>query len=160
VQTADIEFLRSVHCVALVRSCENRKTLNFQPLCGIERSQLRWFDHTSKMSQEGLLRQVLLATPTANRSRGRSSTRWSDYISNLACSHLGVEPAERSEIDIDCEVFRVPLDQLCRYPPPEEKLAGKLMNECPTFLKHHPCICPQHVWTVGKLYNTTSIRFY
>jgi len=34
-------------------------------------------------------------------------TRWSDYISNLAWYHLGVEQAELPEIALDREVFRV-----------------------------------------------------
>jgi len=34
-----------------------------------------------------------------------SRTRWRDYISDLAWSHLGVEPAELSEIALDREVF-------------------------------------------------------
>jgi len=37
----------------------------------------------------------------------RSRTRWSGYISDLACSRLGVEPAELSEIAVDREIFRV-----------------------------------------------------
>ena len=53
------------------------------------------------MSQERLARQVLLATPTEKRLRGCPRTRWSDYISDLAWSRLGVEPAELSEIPID-----------------------------------------------------------
>jgi len=39
-----------------VRNCEIRKALR------IERSQLRWFGHVSRMLQERLARQVLLAT--------------------------------------------------------------------------------------------------
>jgi len=46
------------------------------------------------MSHESLARQVLLATPTGKRPKNRPRTRWSDYISDLARSPLGVEPAE------------------------------------------------------------------
>jgi len=35
---------------------------------------------------------------SGNQLRGRQRTRWSDYISDLAWSHLGAEPAEMSEI--------------------------------------------------------------
>jgi len=42
----------------------------------------------------------LQSTPTGKRSRGRPRTRWSDYISDL-----GVEPAELSEIAVDCEIL-------------------------------------------------------
>jgi len=35
-----------------VRSCEIRKAMNVEPLLRIERSQLRWFDHVTRMSNE------------------------------------------------------------------------------------------------------------
>ena len=61
-----MEFLRVVHDVTLrdkVRSCENPKTLNVDPLLQIERSQLNWFGHVFRMSQEILAIHVQLATP-------------------------------------------------------------------------------------------------
>ena len=113
-------FLLSVHCVALrdtVCSCEISETLNVEPLpLQMERSQLRCFGHVTRMSQERLARQVLLATPAGKRPRGRPRTRWRDYISDLAWSSLGVEPAELSEIAVDREVFKVFLGMLS--PPP------------------------------------------
>jgi len=39
------------------------------------------------------------AKPTGKR------IRWSEYISDLAWSRLSVEPAQLSEISVDCEVF-------------------------------------------------------
>jgi len=87
LQATEMGFLRRVHDVTLrdkVRSCEIRKALNVVTLLWIERSQLRWFGHVSRMPQERLARQVLLATPTEKRPRGRPRTRWCDYISNLA----------------------------------------------------------------------------
>jgi len=57
------------------------------------------------MTHERLARQVLLAIPTGKQPRGHSRTSWSDYISELAWSHLGVEPEELPEIAVD----------LCRY---------------------------------------------
>jgi len=59
------------------------------------------------MRHERLVRQILLATPTEKGPRCRPRTRWSDYISDLAWSRLGVEPAELSEMPVDCEVFQV-----------------------------------------------------
>jgi len=55
-------FLRRVHDATLpakVRCCEIRKEMKVQPLLRIERSQLRWFSHVSRMSQERLMRQAL-----------------------------------------------------------------------------------------------------
>ena len=54
-----------------------------QPLFWIKRSQLCWFGHVSRMSQERLARQVLLVTPMENQLWVRPKTRWSDYISSL-----------------------------------------------------------------------------
>jgi len=56
--------------------------------------------------------QVLLATPMGNQPRGRPRTRWSDYISDLAWSHLGAEPADLFEIAVDSEVFQAHLGLL------------------------------------------------
>ena len=45
-----------------VRSSEIRKSLNIEPLLlRIERSQLRWFGHVSRMPQERLPKQALHA---------------------------------------------------------------------------------------------------
>jgi len=50
----------------------------------------------------------LQSIPTGKRPKVCPRTRWRDYISDLAWSRLGVEPAELSEIAVDREVFRVP----------------------------------------------------
>jgi len=56
---------------------------------------------------------------------------WRDYISDLAWSHLGVEPAELSEIAVDREVFQVPLRLLpSRLSPKEKWHENEKMNEC------------------------------
>jgi len=54
----------------------------------------------------------LQSAPTGKRPTGRPRSRWRDYISGLAWSRLGVDPAELSEIAIDCEVFWVVLGLL------------------------------------------------
>ena len=65
----------------------------------------------------------MLAKTTEKRPRGLPSPRWSNYISNLAWSRLGVEPAELSEIAVDCEVFQVLLGLLPPRSPLDEKRA-------------------------------------
>ena len=70
----------------------------------------------------------LQSTPTGKRPRGRP--RWRDYISDLAWSRLGMEPAELSEIAVDREVFRVLLGLLPPRLSPKEKRTRKWMNEC------------------------------
>jgi len=47
------------------------------------------------------------STPTGKRPKVCPRARWRNYISDLAWSLLGVEPAELSEISVDREVFRV-----------------------------------------------------
>jgi len=73
------------------------------------------------MPNERLVRQALLAKTTGKRSRCRSRPRWSNYISILAWSHLGVEPAELPEIAIDLEVFQVLLWMLPTQTSLDEK---------------------------------------
>jgi len=51
------------------------------------------------------------------RPRDRASTKWSDCISGLAWSRLGVEAAELSEIAFDREVCSVLLGMLPPRPP-------------------------------------------
>ena len=64
MQVTENRFLRRIQEVTLfnkVPSSEIRKSLNIEPLLlRIERSQLRWFSHVSKMSQERLTKQALL----------------------------------------------------------------------------------------------------
>jgi len=73
----------------------------------------------------------LQPTPKGKRPRGRPRTRCLDYISDLAWSRFGLEPAELSGIAVDCEVFRVLLGLL----PPrisQRKSGHKIewINEC------------------------------
>ena len=79
VQASEMRFLRRIEGVMLfnkVRSSEIRKSPNIEPLLlRIERSQLRWFGHVSRMSQERLPKQALLAKANGRRSIGRRGTR-------------------------------------------------------------------------------------
>jgi len=96
-----------------VRSCETRRALNVEPrFFRMEKAQIYWFGHVSRIPHKRLARQVQLAEPTEKRFRGHPRPRWSDYISDLAWSRLGVEPAELSEIAVDREVFQVLLGLL------------------------------------------------
>ena len=79
VQASEMRFLRRIEGVTLfnkVRSSENRKSLNIEPLLlRIERSQLRWFGHVSRMPQERLPKQALLVKANGRRPVGRPRTR-------------------------------------------------------------------------------------
>ena len=63
-----------------------------------------------------------IAKPTRKRPRGRPTTRWSDYISDLDLPSLSVELAEPSEMYLSL------VGLLSRGPPPK-KQAWKWMNE-------------------------------
>ena len=71
----------------------------------------------------------LQSTPMGKWPKVCPRTKWRDYVSNLACSHLGVEPAELSDISVDREIIWVLLGLLPPRLSPKAKLAWKLVNE-------------------------------
>ena len=79
MQASEIRFLRKIEGVTRfdkVRSSEIRKSLNIEPLLlQIERSQLRWFGHVSRMPQERLPKQALLA-------KTKGEDQWDDLELN------------------------------------------------------------------------------
>jgi len=111
-----------------LRSCDIQRALNVETLLWIERTQLRYFGHVSRMPHERLVIQVLLAKPTGVWPRCPPRTSWIDYTSYLAWSRLGVEPAELSKIAVDCEVFQALLGLLLPRLSQEEKQAWKWMK--------------------------------
>jgi len=130
LQAAEMGYLQK-HDATLhdkVRGCEIRKTLRVEQRLRIERLQLRWFGHVTRMFQERLARHVMLVKPTGKQPRGRPRTKWSDYISDLARYRRGVDPAEISEIADVCEVFRVLAGLLPRRFYSKKKRIGKWMN--------------------------------
>jgi len=74
-------FLRKDYVVTIhnrVCGCEFPKALNVQPpLLQLERFQLRWLGHVTRMPQR-LARGVPLAASTGKRPRSRPRTRWCD----------------------------------------------------------------------------------
>ena len=108
-----MRFLRKIEGVTLfnkVRSSENRKSLNIEPLLlQIERSQLRWFDHVSRMLQERLPKQALLAKPNGRRPVGRLRTRWTNNIKDPWMESLGILPKQNYGCNTinDREVWRL-----------------------------------------------------
>ena len=82
VQASEMRILRKIKRVKLfnkVGSSEIRKFLNIETLVlRIERSQLRWFGYVSRMPQERLPKQALLAKANGRRPVGRPRSRWSN----------------------------------------------------------------------------------
>ena len=81
---------------------ESRDTSYVSSAMCSERPRKKWRTKSFKLQ----------SAPTGKRPWVRPRTKWHDYISDLAWSRLGVEPAELSEIVVDREVFRVLLGLL------------------------------------------------
>ena len=120
VQASEMRFLQRIEGVTLfnkVRSSEIRKSLNIEPLLlRIERSQLRWFVRVSRMPQERLSKQTLLAKANWRRPVGRPRTRWTDYIEDLRWNRLGLRPSKMMEVMENREIWRLNLELLPRNP--------------------------------------------
>ena len=126
VPASEMRFLRRIEEVTLfnkVRSSEIRNSLNIEPLLlRIERSQLRWFGHVSRMSQERLHKQALLAKANRRRAVERPRTRWIDYIEDLGWNRLGLHPSEMLEVMEDRGVWWLNLELL---PPQPSRKSGQ-----------------------------------
>ena len=111
-----MSFLRRIEGVTLfnkVRNSEIRKSLNIKPLLlQIEKSQLRRFGHVSRMPQERLPKQALLAKANGRRPVGRPKTRWTNYIEDLGWNRLGLRPNEMMDVMENREVWRLNLELL------------------------------------------------
>ena len=87
MQAFEMRFLRKIKGVTMFNKLRNtaiRQSLNIESLLlQIERSQLRWFGHVSRMPQERLFKQTLSAKVNGKRPVGLPRTRWLDYFKNL-----------------------------------------------------------------------------
>ena len=90
-------------------------------LLRIERSQLRWFGHVSKMPQERLPKQALSAISNGKRPVGRPRLRWLNYIEGLGWNRLGLSLSEMKEVVEDRDVWRLNLELL---PPRPSRKSG------------------------------------
>ena len=116
IQAAEMRFLRRVAGFSLrdrVRSSVIREGLGVEPLLlRVERSQLRWFGHLSRMPAGRLPREVYQACPTGSRPRGRPRTRWRNYISDLAKERLGIPEPELANVAQERKTWSLLLDLL------------------------------------------------
>ena len=117
-----MRFLRRVAGFSLrdrVRSSVIREGLGVESLLlRVERSQLRWFGHLSRMPAGCLPREVYQACPTGKRPRGRPRIRWRNYISNLAEERLGIPEPELADAARERKAWRRMLDLLPPRPDP------------------------------------------
>ena len=96
VQTTEMGFLRRISGFTLldkVKSAHIRESLNIESLLlRLKRSQLRWYGHVTRMSQETTAKNLLCSTSIGQRPRGRPRTRWRGNVENLSSSRLGIPP--------------------------------------------------------------------
>ena len=118
VQASEMRFLRRIEGVTLFNKVRSSEI----SLLRIERSQLRWFGHVSRMPQERLLKQALLAKANGSRPVGRPRTRWTYYIADFGWNRLGLHPSEMMEVIEDREVWRLNLELL---PPQPSRKSGQ-----------------------------------
>ena len=79
----------------MAKSIDIRQSLNIEPLLlRIERSQLLWYGHVTRMSHERTAKQLMDAFRSGKGPRGRPRTRWRNYVEDLAGSRLRIPPAE------------------------------------------------------------------
>ena len=100
-----------------VCNSEIHNLLNVESLLPrIERSQLRWFGHVSRMPQERLQKQALSAIPNGKRPVGRPRLKWLNHIEGLGWNRLGLSLSEMKEVVEDRDVLRLNLELLPRDP--------------------------------------------
>ena len=120
VQASEMKVLRRIEGVTLfnkMRSSEIRKFLNIKPLLlRIERSQLKWFGHVSRMPQEKLPEQALLAKGNGIRPVTRTGTRWTKYVEDFGWNLLGLHLSKIMNMMEDREVWRLNLELLPPQP--------------------------------------------
>ena len=91
VQAAEMGFLRRISGLTSLdnaKSADTRESLNIELLLlRLERSQLRWYEHVTRMYLEKTAKKLLCSTPIGRWPRGRSRTRWRDSAEDLSwCS--------------------------------------------------------------------------
>ena len=116
VQATEMGFLRRNSGLTLldkVKSADIRESLNIElMLLRLERPQLRWYGHVTRMSLKRTAKKLLCSTPIGRRPRGRPRTRWRDYIKDLSWSRLGILAEHLSFVAEDRDAWRLQLELL------------------------------------------------
>ena len=131
VQAAEMGFLRRISGLTLldkVKSADIRESRNIEALLlRLERSQLRWYGHVTRMSQERTAKKLLCSTPIGRRPRGRPRTRWRDYVEDLSWSRLGIPAELLSFVAEDRDAWRLN-SSCCPRDPPRISGSRKLID--------------------------------
>ena len=125
VQAAELKFLRRISGLTLldkVKSANIRESLNIELLLlRLERSQLRWCGHVTRISLESTAKKLLYSTLIGRRPRGRPRTRWRDYVEDLSWSRLGIPAKHLSFVAEDRDAWRLQLELLPPRPPKDKR---------------------------------------
>ena len=120
MQASEMRFLQTIEGVTMhdkLRNIAIRASLNIASLLlRIERSQLRWFGHESRMPHERLPKQTLYARVSGKRPVGRRRARWIDYIKTRGWNRLRLHLSEIQSV------------ALCWW---TEKCGGLIWRCCP-----------------------------
>lgn len=76
-----------------------------QILLSIESSQLCCYRDLTRISEEGIAKQIRQSKSTGRR-RSQPSTRWLDNICSLSWSYLGIQPESVMNVTSDLIVWR------------------------------------------------------
>ena len=110
IQVVEMGFLQKVRGLFIlekVKSIDIRQSLIIEPLLlRIERLQLHWYGHVTRMSHEQTAKQLMDALPSGKRGGGRPRTRWRNYVENLAWSRLRIPPVELPLVAGDRDAWR------------------------------------------------------
>ena len=105
------------------KSADIRESLNIKPLLlRLERSQLRWYGHVTRMSQERPAKKLLCSTPIGRRPRGRPRTQWRDYVEDLSWSRLGIPAEHLSFVAENQDAWRIQLELLFPRPSKDQRV--------------------------------------
>ena len=121
VPAAETGFLRRISGLTLlnkVKSADTRESLNIEALLfRLERSQLRWYGHVTRMSQERIAKKLLRSTPIGRRPRGRPRSCRRDDVEDLSWSCLGIPAEHLSFVAENRDAWRLQLEMLLPRPP-------------------------------------------
>ena len=132
MQGSEINFFLKIKRVAMfdiVRNAAIRESLNIESLLReIERSQLEWFGHVNKMSQERHPKQTLCAKVMR---RGHLNGHLQDGLitEELGWNRLGLRPSEMQSALLSREVWRVGAAKCNLELFPQQLSKKKLVNE-------------------------------
>ena len=96
---------------------KNPKTFRVAILLQIERFQLKWFGHVSKIRQEQLPKQTFYADVNRERPGEQPRSRCLQYINDLSWNRLEHHPRETQSVSMDTRCDRLIWSCSTRNPP-------------------------------------------